>query len=61
MSPSTTAQTTNKHHHHGDGAACPSSGVDLMKIHTVRVAGDPAEGLGEGTGQQNPVVTLKIN
>jgi hypothetical protein len=29
-SPSTTAQTTNKHHHHGDGAACPSSRVDLM-------------------------------
>jgi hypothetical protein len=30
MSQSTTTQTTNKHHHHGDGAACPSSGVDLM-------------------------------
>jgi hypothetical protein len=30
-SPSTTTQeTTNKHHHHGDGAACPSSGVDSM-------------------------------
>ncbi len=29
-SQSTTTQTTNKHHHHGDGAACPSSGVDLF-------------------------------
>ncbi len=29
-SQSTTTQTTNKHHHHGDGAARPSSGVDLM-------------------------------
>ncbi len=29
-SQSTTIQTTNKHHHHGDGAARPSSGVDLM-------------------------------
>ncbi len=29
-SQSTTTQTTNKHHHHGDGAACPSSSVDLM-------------------------------
>ncbi len=29
-SQSTTTQTTNKHHHHGDGAACPSSGVDSM-------------------------------
>ncbi len=27
---STTAQTNNKHHHHGDGAICPSSGVDSM-------------------------------
>jgi hypothetical protein len=29
-SQSTTTQTTNKHHHHGDGAACPSSGMDSM-------------------------------
>jgi hypothetical protein len=29
-SQSTTTQTINKHHHHGDGAACPSSGMDLM-------------------------------
>ncbi len=29
-SPSTILQTTNKHHHHGDGAAHPSSSVDLM-------------------------------
>ncbi len=26
----TTIQTNNKYHHHGDGAACPSSGVDSM-------------------------------
>jgi hypothetical protein len=32
-SPSTTTQeTTNKHHHHSEGAACPSSGVDSMKV-----------------------------
>jgi hypothetical protein len=36
-SPSTTTQeTTNKHHHHGDGAACPSSGMDSMIPHHLR-------------------------
>jgi hypothetical protein len=35
--PSATTQTTNKHHHHGDGAACPSSGVDLMIPHRLSV------------------------
>ncbi len=29
-SQSTSTQTTYKDHHHGDGAACPSSGVDSM-------------------------------
>ncbi len=29
-SPSTTTQTHNKHRHHGGGAACLSSGIDLM-------------------------------
>ncbi len=29
----TTTKTTNKHHHHGDGAACPSSGMDSMNPH----------------------------
>jgi hypothetical protein len=35
-SQSTTTQRTNKHHHHGDGAARPSSGVDLMIPHQPR-------------------------
>jgi hypothetical protein len=35
-SQSTTTQTTNKHHHYGDGAAHPSSGVDLMMPHQPR-------------------------
>ncbi len=35
-SQSTTTLTTNKHHHHGDGAARPSSGVELMIPHHPR-------------------------
>ncbi len=31
-SPSTTTQTNNKHHHHGDGAPCPSSGMESMNL-----------------------------
>ncbi len=47
MSPSTTTQTTNKHHHHGDGAARPSSGVDLMNA--IQVVGSLANIFSEVT------------
>ncbi len=39
VNPATTTQTTNNHHHHGDGATCPSSGVDSMNPH--RLSGGP--------------------
>ena len=44
---STTTQITNKHHHHGDGAACPSSGVDSMNPHRLS-GGRPCSCLFQG-------------